>query len=60
MTLSPRNLVVGLMAAIGTMAVIVACGSDDESKFKDPDAATPSFLPVDGGMAAGRPPAAAS
>ncbi|MFO0741119.1 MAG: hypothetical protein U0270_34790 [Labilithrix sp.] len=39
-----------MMAAIGTMAVIVACGSDDESKFKDPDAATPSFLPVDGGL----------
>lgn len=43
MILSSRKIVIGLMAAVGTMSVVMACGSDDESKFKDPNATTPIF-----------------
>jgi len=49
MILSARNVVVGLVVALGTTSLVLACGSDDESKFKDPDASGGrTFLPIDG------------
>jgi hypothetical protein len=53
MILSARNLVVGFVAALGTTALVLACGSDDESKFKDPDAGVPTFSTPDGGFGDG-------
>jgi len=48
MILSARKLVAGVFAVGAVAAVIVACGSDPDSKFKDPGI-TPGFFP-DGGF----------
>jgi hypothetical protein len=43
MTFSSRNVVVALAAFTGVAALVVACGSDDESKFKDGTLGNPQF-----------------
>lgn len=44
MILPSHKIVVGILSAAATTALVIACGSDgDESKFKDPDAAVGTF-----------------
>lgn len=53
MILSSRKFVGFVLGALAVTAITVACGSDDESKFKDPNAEQPSFLGPDGGFYGG-------